>query len=98
MDVTARRIDSLAETGDLDLDTVDLVWMDAEGHEGHVLEGARRLVAAGMPVLTEYCPYTLSRAGGLDRFHALVAERYETVASTCEATATRLRSPSTPPV
>ena len=79
VDVTARRIDSLAETGDIDLDTVDLVWMDAQGHEGHVLAGARRLVAAGMPVLTEYWPYGLSRAGGLDRFHALVAEGYRTV-------------------
>jgi FkbM family methyltransferase len=79
VEVPARRIDSLAETGEVDLDAVDLVWMDAQGHEGHVLAGARRLVAADIPVLTEYWPYGLSRAGGLDRFHALVADGYGTV-------------------
>lgn len=29
--------------------------------------------------MTEYWPYALQRAGGLERFHALVAERYRTV-------------------
>jgi FkbM family methyltransferase len=79
VEVSARRIDSLAEAGEVDLDTVDLVWMDAQGHEGHVLAGAQQLIASGIPVLTEYWPYGLNRAGGLDRFHALVADGYGTV-------------------
>ncbi len=79
VEVPARRIDSLVESGELDLDPVGLVWMDAQGHEGHVLAGARHLIAAGIPVLTEYWPYGLNRAGGLDRFHAAVAEGYGTV-------------------
>jgi FkbM family methyltransferase len=79
VEVAARRLDSLVESGELDLASVDLVWMDAQGHEGHVLAGARRLIAAGIPVLTEYWPYGLRRAGGLDRFHALVAEGYSTI-------------------
>jgi FkbM family methyltransferase len=79
VEVPARRIDSLVETGELDLDAVGLVWMDAQGHEGHVLAGARQLIATGIPVLTEYWPYGLNRAGGLDRFHDLVAEGYGTV-------------------
>jgi FkbM family methyltransferase len=78
-EVPARRIDSLAEAGELDLDSIGLVWMDAQGHEGHVLGGARRLIAAGTPVLTEYWPYGLGRAGGLDQFHTLVADGYGTV-------------------
>jgi FkbM family methyltransferase len=73
-EVAARRLDSLADA--IDLDDIDLVWMDAQGHEGHVLAGAERLVAAGTPIVTEYWPYGLRRAGTLDRFHALVAERY----------------------
>jgi FkbM family methyltransferase len=76
VEVPARRIDSLAETGELDLDALGLVWMDAQGHEGHVLAGARELIAAGIPVLTEYWPYGLGRAGGLERFHTLVADGY----------------------
>ncbi len=77
--VAARSLDSLAQSGELDLETVDLVWMDAQGHEGHVLAGTKALIATGVPVLTEYWPYGLRRAGGLDRFHALVADGYETV-------------------
>lgn len=76
--VAARRLDSLAQSGAIDLDAVDLVWMDAQGHEGHVLAGAEALIATGVPVLTEYWPYGLRRAGGLDRFHALVADGYDT--------------------
>jgi FkbM family methyltransferase len=83
VEVSARRIDSLVESGELDLDTVKLVWMDAQGHEGHVLAGAQQLIAAGIPILTEYWPYGLNRAGGLDRFHAAVAEGYGTVIDLC---------------
>jgi FkbM family methyltransferase len=79
VEVVARSIDSLVETGELSLDIVQLVWMDAQGHEGHILAGGRRLVAAGIPVLTEYWPYGLRRAGGLERFHAIIAEGYGTV-------------------
>ena len=41
VEVSARRIDSLVESKELDLDDVGLVWMDAQGHEGHVLAGAQ---------------------------------------------------------
>jgi len=75
----ARRLDSLVDSGELDLEEVDLVWIDAQGHEGHILAGAKRLLTARIPVLTEYWPYGLRRAGGLDRFHELVAERYDLV-------------------
>jgi FkbM family methyltransferase len=79
VEVSARRIDSLAAAGEIDLGAVDLVWMDAQGHEGHVLDGAHGLASAGVPIVTEYWPYGLRRAGGLDRFHAYVAERFDRV-------------------
>jgi len=78
-EISARRLDSLAEAGEIDLADIDLVWMDAQGHEAHILAGAERLAAAGTPVVTEYWPYGLRRAGALDRFHDLVAHRYGTV-------------------
>jgi FkbM family methyltransferase len=77
--VQARRLDTLVEDGTIDLDAVQLVWMDVQGHEGHMLAGAERLAAAGIPVVTEYWPYGLARSGGLDRFHSLVAQRYKSV-------------------
>jgi len=79
IEVAARTVDSLVTDGVLELDAIDLVWMDVQGHEAHVLAGASSLAATSIPVLTEYWPYGLERAGGLDRFHRLVAERYATV-------------------
>lgn len=78
-EVSARRLDSLGATSEIDLDDIDLVWMDAQGHEAHVLAGAGQLAARGTPVVTEYWPYGLRRAGALERFHALVAEHYSIV-------------------
>lgn len=85
-EIPARRLDSLVDAGEIDLDDIDLVWMDAQGHEAHVLAGAGHLAAAGTPIVTEYWPYGLSRAGALDRFHALVAERYSIVVDLREPT------------
>ncbi len=78
-EVPARRLDSLVDAGEIDLDDIDLVWIDAQGHEGHILDGAERLAAAGIPVVTEYWPYGLRRAGALDRFHTLVTQRYTAI-------------------
>lgn len=78
IEVPARRLDSLVDSGEVSLDDIGLIWMDAQGHEAQILTGAERVVE-GIPILTEYWPYALNRAGGLDRFHALVAERYRTV-------------------
>ena len=79
VEVPARRLDSLIESGEVDLGALDLVWMDVQGHEAHVLAGAERLVDAGIPILTEYWPYGLSRIGALERFHTLVADRHDEV-------------------
>lgn len=40
-----------------------LIWMDVQGHEGHVLAGAEATLAAGVPLVTEFWPYGLQRAG-----------------------------------
>jgi FkbM family methyltransferase len=77
--VRAATLDALIGDGSVDLDALAMVWMDTQGHEGHVLAGARRLLASQVPVVTEYWPYGLWRAGGLDTFHALVAEHYDRV-------------------
>jgi FkbM family methyltransferase len=78
-EVPARRLDSLVDAGEIDLDEIDLVWVDAQGHEGHILDGAERIAAAGIPIVAEYWPYGLRRVGALDRFHALIAKRYHVV-------------------
>jgi FkbM family methyltransferase len=54
VEVPGRSIDSLADAGEIDLDDIDLMWMDAQGHEAHILAGAERLAATNIPVLAEY--------------------------------------------
>jgi FkbM family methyltransferase len=75
-EVRTRRLDTLHADGVVDVDAIDLVWMDVQGHEAHVLAGAEQLLARGVPIMTEYWPYGLQRAGGLDRFHELVSDHF----------------------
>ena len=44
-----------------------------------MLAGAPGLLAAKVPMFCEYWPYGLRRAGGLDRFHAIVAASFTEV-------------------
>lgn len=73
IEVPARRLDSLVDDGSIDLGSVGLAWIDVQGHEAHVLAGAANLMASNVPIITEYWPYGLNRAGGLERFHTLIA-------------------------
>lgn len=77
--VPALRLDTLVERGDVALAELGLVWMDAQGHEGQILAGARRLLGGEVPIVTELWPYGLRRHGGLDRMCELLAEHYEAV-------------------
>ena len=70
IEVPALTLDSIVG----DPAAVGLVWVDAQGHEAHVLAGAERLAA--VPWVIEYWPYGLHAAGTLDRLHGLVAERF----------------------
>ena len=58
---------------------VGLVWVDTQGHEGHVLAGASTLLGRGIPWVIEYWPYGLTRAGGLELLHAMVDEHFVVV-------------------
>lgn len=66
---------------DLDVDPADvgLLWIDAQGHEGQILAGARKFLARKVPTVIEYWPYGLRRAGGIDSLHGLIRDHFETV-------------------
>ena len=67
--------DELVRLG-VDGGEVGLLWLDVQGHEGAVLEGATKLVAGGVPLVTEFHPQMLRHAGTLDTFLALVTSHY----------------------
>jgi FkbM family methyltransferase len=79
IEVAAARFDSLVEDGRIDLGATDLIWMDAQGHEAHILRGANRVIGSSIPIIMEYWPYGLRRAGGLDALHELIAQHYSHV-------------------
>ena len=48
---------------------VSLVWIDVQGYEGYVFQGAMDLLSRGVPVVSEVWPYGIRRAGmSLDRY------------------------------
>lgn len=74
--VNATTFDAAIDASGMDLDGVGLVWIDTEGHEGHVLAGAERLLKAEIPVVIEFWPAALRAAGGLERLGSLVTCHY----------------------
>jgi FkbM family methyltransferase len=79
VEVRAARFDSLVQSGEIELDKIGLVWMDAQGHEGHILSAATTLLGSATPIVMEYWPHGLRGSGGLDLLHRLIAEHYSHV-------------------
>jgi FkbM family methyltransferase len=74
--VPTRTVDALLAAGLVD---PTLLWLDAQGYEGHVLAGAERLLARGVPVVLELWPYGLARAGGLQLLLTAAARHFRAV-------------------
>jgi len=64
--VQAKALDSvLASDARLQDESVNLVWMDIQGHEGHFFQGAQGFFSRAVPVVSEFWPYGMERAGVL---------------------------------
>ena len=55
---------------------IGLLWMDAQGHEGHILHGAKKLVQAGVPIALEWDPSALDQVGDRDAIQEVAARDY----------------------
>jgi FkbM family methyltransferase len=73
--VPARRLDDVVAELGIAPAAVKLIWMDVQGHEAQVIQGATGLIAAGVPVVTEFWPYGLARAGEDGRHFGDVVRR-----------------------
>lgn len=62
-------LDTLEATGGFTCDRQTLIWIDTQGHEGHVLDGGQGIFAReDRPfVVVELWPYGLERSGGRTR-------------------------------
>jgi FkbM family methyltransferase len=70
IDVTSRKLDPINLR---DLGRHSLIWMDVQGYEGHVLDGAKRLCAARIPIGMEFWPYALERVGSFSLLKTALA-------------------------
>lgn len=64
IEVPLTRFDDLSL--DVDLSS-SLAWIDVQGYEGFVLAGAQRLTAVRTPLVIEFWPYGLERAGSYSK-------------------------------
>lgn len=49
-------IDTLVDRGEIDPETIGLIWMDAEGFEDEILSSCTRLLSSGTPMAFEFTP------------------------------------------
>ncbi|HEV2592347.1 MAG TPA: FkbM family methyltransferase [Gaiellaceae bacterium] len=72
--VRVTTLDQLAQDGVYEPREVGLLWMDAQGAEGHALAGATSLAA--VPVVTALRSRRLAKLDGLDLFREVVTQRF----------------------
>jgi FkbM family methyltransferase len=75
-DIELVTLDRLVESGVIDADDVGMLWIDAEGHEGHVLGGASALVTLGVPIVLEFDPDALGRRGDIETIYEVAGKSY----------------------
>ena len=92
VEVDVVRLDELIERGDIPLESLGLLWMDVQGHEGHVLSGAGKLLRSGVPIVAELWPAGLRRAGGLEAFWEAIEANYRWVVDLRAGTDERRRA------
>jgi FkbM family methyltransferase len=75
--VVSERIDDLvARHGLTDSLPRSLVWIDVQGWEPQVLQGATGVIAAGAAVVIEFWPYALQRNGMLESLSAFLCAQF----------------------
>ena len=87
IEVPVHRLDDAVTSLGIPPAQVKLLWIDVQGHEAQVMEGAPDLLSAGVPVVTEFWPYGLRRSGASGRnFAALLAATFTTFYDLADAT------------
>jgi FkbM family methyltransferase len=66
-----------AEHAEVAEDSIGLVWVDIQGHEGHFFRGAKQFLRRGIPVIIEFWPYGIRRSGlSPQEFREILAELF----------------------
>jgi FkbM family methyltransferase len=76
VDVPLTTLDTLARAGSFDPSRTGLLWLDVEGHELEVLQGAGQLVERSVPIVMEFVPRRLRQGGRLAALGEVLMEHY----------------------
>ncbi len=74
--VPARTLDDEVANGTIPLADLGLVWLDVQGHEADVLEGAASLLAARVPLVVEYATAMMA-AQDRRKLEELLSQSYD---------------------
>jgi FkbM family methyltransferase len=72
VDIKAAPVSSFLSKLGMALTEIGLIWIDTQGHDGHVLAGCSSLLEARVPVVAELWPYGLKRVDGYPLFRGAV--------------------------
>jgi len=54
----------------------DLIWIDSQGFEANILEGAEKLIISGAPIVVEFWPYALKQNNVWEKMRKII-ERFK---------------------
>lgn len=80
LEVDVMTVDGVLAENAIEPEQVGLLWIDVQGHEGHVAEGAERVLTASRPFVFASRAAKLQQAGGFDRLVAAITANYAYVA------------------
>jgi len=76
--VPARTFDDEVAAGRIPLAELGLVWLDVQGHEGEVLEGASTLLDSKVPIVLEYSTGMID-SSARERLDDIIAAHFEVI-------------------
>lgn len=72
--IQLRPLDAILDSMGVSASEIGLAWIDTQGHEGHVLDGAEEFLRAGVPFVAEFWPLGLVRSGGWKRLRTILSD------------------------
>jgi hypothetical protein len=73
---TALGLDAAVRSSEIPVESVAVVWSDAQGSDTSVIETGTELWAAGVPLFVEFWPPGLATKGGVDSFVNRASEHF----------------------
>ena len=77
VDVQCYSLDEWCHTNSFDADDIGYLWIDVQGHEGFLLDGARLVLKKQPPLFVEFCTNLLEDTGCKDLCISILKEFYD---------------------